>query len=203
MGVWLVSGWLFQWVDLWCMRCKLPSPCTRDPLLSVKLAMCMDYNFGQICSTQVNDDTSEDIVGLMRDHDGSSALAQERSCWDLAWNCPNLWHMSKSQKSIHCNCCYLANVLRPLILNVYWRWLYFASLQLDCSISIALAIYIAKAMELLWSRADPLIYWSLIPMACCGTAVSPFRTQWRYCSLALSHRYVIWQMNPGCALKPR
>ena len=27
---------------------------------------------------------SKDIVGLMWDHNGSSALAQERSCWDLA-----------------------------------------------------------------------------------------------------------------------
>ena len=33
--------------------------------------------------------------------------------------------------------------------------------------------------------------WHFISMAQCKTAVSPLLTYWRYCSLALSHRYVI------------
>ena len=33
--------------------------------------------------------------------------------------------------------------------------------------------------------------WHVISMAQCKTAVSPLLTYWRYCSLALSHRYVI------------
>ena len=39
------------------------------------------------------------------------------------------------------------------------------------------------------------IYMPIISMAWCNTAVTPFLTHWSYCSLALSHRYMIYVIS--------
>ena len=54
----------------------------------------------------------------------------------------------------------------------------------------------------IWSKTTQTFVWSSnISMVLCKTAVTPFLTHWNYCSLALSHGYVLcvpWSMHTAC-----